>query len=102
MNFKEDIERILIDEGISGIERHASVSTQNQHKCSECFCCACVDWLKENRAAFLSGEYKPECIDKNRLYINGKWRCEVPPVCTEKWGAAEWINWIDHAGQWLF
>lgn len=29
------------------LRRHASVSTSNRHYCNDCFCCACVDVLKE-------------------------------------------------------
>lgn len=28
------------------LTRHASVSTSNEHYCTECFCCACVDELE--------------------------------------------------------
>lgn len=33
------------------IERHASVSTNNHHKCRECFTCACVEALQSLREA---------------------------------------------------
>jgi hypothetical protein len=29
------------------VRRHASVSTSNRHACRNCFCCACVEYLRE-------------------------------------------------------
>lgn len=37
------------------LERHASVSTSNRHKCKECFCCAAVELLAEKREAARKG-----------------------------------------------
>jgi hypothetical protein len=36
---------------LSELRRHALVSTRNRHYCNSCFCCACVDKIKELRAA---------------------------------------------------
>lgn len=32
------------------LTRHASVSTQNRHRCQECYCCAALTVLEERRA----------------------------------------------------
>jgi len=32
---------------LSEIRRHASVSTGNRHSCRDCFCCACVEAVKD-------------------------------------------------------
>jgi hypothetical protein len=37
----------LRDQGYAELKRHASVSLDNRHYCHECFCCACVDILRE-------------------------------------------------------
>jgi len=33
------------------LERHAAVSRDNRHACTDCFTCACVELLGEKRAA---------------------------------------------------
>jgi hypothetical protein len=40
------IDKLYLEKGIEEVIRHALVSTQNKHYCKECFCCACVDWLR--------------------------------------------------------
>ena len=49
MNFEKDLQRILKEEGRKSIEKHASVSSQHGCKCNQCFCCYCLQWLKENK-----------------------------------------------------
>ena len=46
MDFKKDVERIIEHEGIEGIKRHASVSIRNKCNCNQCFCCYCMNYLK--------------------------------------------------------
>jgi uncharacterized protein (DUF1330 family) len=33
------------------LQRHASVSTSNRHRCEDCFCCAALTVLEERKAA---------------------------------------------------
>jgi hypothetical protein len=37
------------------LERHASVSRDNRHACTDCFCCACVELLGEKKALARKG-----------------------------------------------
>ena len=46
MDFQKDIELVLAREGVDAIKRHALVSTRHNCNCGDCFCCACVDWLR--------------------------------------------------------
>lgn len=32
------------------LKRHAGVSTNNRHTCRDCFCCACAEVLREQKA----------------------------------------------------
>lgn len=44
------------------LERHASVSRNNHHRCTDCFCCAAWTVLEERRAVVnLPGVRCPEC-----------------------------------------
>jgi hypothetical protein len=36
--------------GVDEAKRHASVSTSNRHHCHDCFCCACVEYVAEQRS----------------------------------------------------
>ena len=63
--FSNTIKRILTENreirgetGISEIKRHASVSTNNNHKCDTCFTCACARFIKKSiyKQAVLLGE----------------------------------------------
>ena len=33
--------------GFDEAKRHSSVSTGNRHKCHDCFCCACIEYVAE-------------------------------------------------------
>ena len=50
--WENDIQRILKDEGLKGIRRHARVSLNNRHRCQQCFCCYCMEWLERNNYAY--------------------------------------------------
>ena len=47
MTLQEQAVQCLETKGLEEVQRHASVSTENRHYCHECFCCACVDLLRE-------------------------------------------------------
>lgn len=42
--------QLLREEGITEVQRHARVSLNNRHRCRMCFCCACVEVLKEKQS----------------------------------------------------
>lgn len=39
-------------------------------------------------------------MDKVKLYRQGKYVCEVPPVSHVRWTEQDWIAWIDSTGGW--
>jgi hypothetical protein len=39
--------QLLREKGLKELQRHASVSTNNRHECTECFCCACLAVARE-------------------------------------------------------
>ena len=67
------------------LRRHASVSNNNNHYCNDCFCCACVDIIKE----------------RYEKYINNEYRFTAPPVCTARWSSSAWVDYIDSQNGWL-
>lgn len=40
--------QLLREKGYAEVKRHASVSIDNRHRCRDCFCCACVEVLREH------------------------------------------------------
>lgn len=64
------------------LRRHASVSTDNRHKCTDCFCCCCVDELQGNERLVLFSEYEFSICPipkKKGLYVatGGSWQSEI-------------------------
>ncbi len=47
--WKRQAHEIRLTQGLSEVRRHASVSLQNAHKCHDCFCCACVEYVREQK-----------------------------------------------------
>jgi hypothetical protein len=48
------------------LRRHASVSIKNRDHCRQCFCCACVDVLRENTSPYIARE-------QERLILENRW-----------------------------
>ena len=42
-----------------------------------------------------------EPLTKAEMYYRGWYRFKVPPVHHTFWPDDNWINWIDHHGEWL-
>jgi hypothetical protein len=43
--------QLLREKGLKEIQRHARVSTENRHECTDCFCCACLAVTREYNKA---------------------------------------------------
>ena len=54
---------------LAEVARHAKVSTQNGHRCRECFCCACIEAEDEMRHArgYPENWRTPSLPDPSRL-----------------------------------
>jgi hypothetical protein len=46
MDFEKDVQELLHRYGIEAIKGHAEVSRRHC-ACNDCFCCYCLNWLKE-------------------------------------------------------
>lgn len=46
---RKQVEECLDTDGIVGILKHASISVSNKHYCTECFCCACLEYLNDTK-----------------------------------------------------
>jgi len=40
-------------------------------------------------------------MEKRVKWAKGLYIFDVPPVCTARWSACAWVDWIDSHGRWL-
>jgi len=52
IEYKDGKVNLLKGYGLKEIKRHARVSLVNKCHCNDCFCCACLAWMKENHVSF--------------------------------------------------